>query len=213
MEAEEYFRLGWEEANNNNFEKALEYYNKAINIDKEYCAAYVFRSIAYNAKQNYKAAIEDCNTALKLIRKIENTPEKIISILVSRADIYIKQDLYDEAINDCREALKLLNNSEDLESVAFVKAQLANAFALRHHKFSKINDLVIAYCLDNSSIGIEADKILQEKLKNVPIELFENMPVEELIETVNSCCDTLAIEGQVAKSIHTKPTKGRKLDL
>lgn len=212
MEAEEYFERGLELAKNGNFKNAIDFYSKAININKEYCIAYVFRSNAYSAINNYQLALEDCNTSLILMKNNMNSSDKVASILLSRAEIYIKQDCYDKAIEDYRETIKL---AHDTELIAIAKKQLAHAYTLRYKNYPNgtSKDLIIAYVLDNNIMGAEADKILKEKL-NIPVELFENMSVEELIEAINTGYnEVLNKEYKFTQKIHNKATKGRKLDL
>lgn len=64
---QEYYNKGIEEANQENYDEALEDFNKAIELKPEYTQAYINR--AYYAKENlgdYKGAIEDYIIAINM---------------------------------------------------------------------------------------------------------------------------------------------------
>lgn len=51
---------------NNDYDKAIEDYNKALSINPNFADAYNQRGIVYFAKQDYKKAIDDFNKAINL---------------------------------------------------------------------------------------------------------------------------------------------------
>ena len=84
-----------------NYEAAIDFYNKAINQAPNYRDAYVGRGEVYYALKQYDAAIADYNRAIKL------SPQGAAAIYVSRAEAYHAKNDYDQALEDCTTALEL----------------------------------------------------------------------------------------------------------
>ena len=59
-------RIGDTYSKMNQYDKAIEYYNKAILIDKNKITVYEYRAYAYEKKEDYFAALFDMNEAIKL---------------------------------------------------------------------------------------------------------------------------------------------------
>ena len=85
-----------------NYEAAIDFYNKAINQAPNYRAAYVGRGEVYHALKQYDAAIADYNRAIQL-----SSPQGAAAIYVSRAEAYHAKNDYDQALEDCTTALEL----------------------------------------------------------------------------------------------------------
>ena len=84
-----------------NYEAAIDFYNKAINQAPNYRDAYVGRGEVYYALKQYDAAIADYNRAIQL------SPQGAAAIYVSRAEAYHAKNNYDQALEDCTTALEL----------------------------------------------------------------------------------------------------------
>ncbi|GAA0735509.1 tetratricopeptide repeat protein [Clostridium oceanicum] len=134
VESNELFNEALVLYNNKNYEKALEKYNEALDINPNNCSILCNRGLIYKELGNYKLALEAYNKALKinpnhylalsnrsiiyslqgknnLALKDCNKALKIhyddYEILYNRSIIYYEQKKYDLALKDCNEALKL----------------------------------------------------------------------------------------------------------
>ena len=84
-----------------NYQVAVDFYNKAINQSPNYRDAYVGRGDAYYALKHYNAAIADYNRAIEIL------PLDAAAIYVSRAEVYHAKNDIDRAIKDCTTAIGL----------------------------------------------------------------------------------------------------------
>ncbi|MCB0166741.1 MAG: tetratricopeptide repeat protein [Anaerolineae bacterium] len=82
------------------YDKAIEEYSKAIELDPQYVDAYNYRGIAYANSEQYEKAIVDYNTAIELNPKYRWS-------YFNRGNAYRGQELYDEAIADFKKAIEL----------------------------------------------------------------------------------------------------------
>ena len=66
----------------NEFDKAIDFYNKAIQLDKNKITVYEYRAYAYEKKEDYFSALFDMNEAIKLDPEYnideENDPIEIV---------------------------------------------------------------------------------------------------------------------------------------
>jgi tetratricopeptide (TPR) repeat protein len=62
----QYFNKGVERMNSGNYQGAITYYTKAIEIDPQYASAYSNRGIAKAYLKDYQGSIADFNTALEI---------------------------------------------------------------------------------------------------------------------------------------------------
>lgn len=115
----------------NKFEKAVEYFQKALNFDKELypeldhlriVEEYLLLGNSYSCLSNYETALKNCEEALNLAEKLlPETDEKMIDILFDLGDICnnlkkIEEGLiYYERIIKIYEKNKKLNDSKILE--------------------------------------------------------------------------------------------------
>jgi tetratricopeptide (TPR) repeat protein len=100
---EEYYNMGIEEANQGNYDEALEDFNKAIELKPEYTQAYINR--AYYAKENlgdYKGAIEDYIIAINM-----STDDNDAHAFSNMAYAKMKIKNYKGALDDIKFSLTL----------------------------------------------------------------------------------------------------------
>ena len=97
VSAKEYFNMGYAANEQSNYEKAIEYFSKALEIDPTYRLAYENRAWAKKYLARYQEAIEDYNKALELgISKWTYN---------QRGDAYFKLKKFQEAIDDFDKAI------------------------------------------------------------------------------------------------------------
>ena len=87
------------------FDKAIEYFNKAIRLDPEFTIAYYNRGYAYNKKGDYDRAIGDYNKAVVL------KPDHAL-IYLSRGSVYHNIGNYEQAVEDYDNTVRLCPDYE-----------------------------------------------------------------------------------------------------
>ena len=87
------------------FDKAIEYFNKAIRLDPEFAIAYYNRGYAYNEKGDYDRAIGDYNKAVVL------KPDHAL-IYLSRGSVYHNIGNYEQAVEDYDNTVRLCPDYE-----------------------------------------------------------------------------------------------------
>lgn len=106
--ATDYFETGNFYYDTGNCSMAIDYYNKAIKLNSKYAKAYNNRAYTYMMLNDYKSALPDLDTAIKL-------RPTYVNALMNRGDIYnyyFMQDKekaiadYDKVIEQGPEALK-----------------------------------------------------------------------------------------------------------
>jgi len=100
LQANEWFDKGYNYAINNEYDKAIEAYTKAIALDPNYAAAYNNRGSAYDDKGQYDRAIEDYNKAIAL-------DPNDAAAYYNRGVAYGNKGQYDRAIEDFNKAIAL----------------------------------------------------------------------------------------------------------
>ena len=95
------FILGNEFYENENYDKAIEYYNKAIGLGQKHADVHNNRGLAYLVKRDYKLAIKDFNEANSLAPK--------------NADVYYNRGLAYFKIGDYKSAIQNFNEATDLK--------------------------------------------------------------------------------------------------
>ena len=81
------------------YQKAIDYYTKAIELNSQIADAYINRSAAYESTGDLDLALQDLDTALAL----EPKPEAYNN----RGNVYFTQNDYDRAVQDYEKALEL----------------------------------------------------------------------------------------------------------
>ncbi|MCU0324110.1 MAG: tetratricopeptide repeat protein [Spirosomaceae bacterium] len=100
---EEFHEKGFEAYENGNFELAIEYFTKCIELDKNDAAAYNNRGAIYRKLKRYQEAIADYTKAIKL-------DENYAFAFNNRGICYYELKRYQEAIADYTKAIKLDEN-------------------------------------------------------------------------------------------------------
>lgn len=99
-DAEEFFAMGFSCWLNDDFEEALSYLNKAIELDSTNADAYFFRGLVWKAQSDYKKAIDDYS------KTIELDPSNV-DAYIDRAYVWNELKEYSKAIDDCSKAIEL----------------------------------------------------------------------------------------------------------
>lgn len=99
----QWFSKGYEAESLKLYDKVIEYYTKAIQINPKYADAYTRRGIAYDNKGLYDDAIEDFTKAIKI-------DPKLAVVYNSRGGANAQKGLYDEAIEDYTKAIQINPN-------------------------------------------------------------------------------------------------------
>ena len=100
LDAEEYARRGLEAQQQGDFEQAIQYYDKAINLNPNYAIAYFYRGNAYGNKGELDQAIQDFTKAIDL----NPNDAKAYN---NRGIAYGTKDDFDLAIQDFTKAIDL----------------------------------------------------------------------------------------------------------
>ena len=102
-EAVKFYNEGIGHYNNDKYDEAIERFEKAIEIDKNYADAYNYRGLAYRRKGEYDEAIKDYNKAIEI-------DENYVNAYNNRGYTYRRKGEYDEAIKNYDEAIRLNPN-------------------------------------------------------------------------------------------------------
>lgn len=100
QEAKDYFLKGKIDYNNARFEKAIENFSKAIQLDSSDVNFFLQRGFCYGRIQNFNAAIADFTKVIE--RESSNT-----QAYISRGAAYNKTNNYDAAMQDFNKAIEL----------------------------------------------------------------------------------------------------------
>ncbi|GHV79053.1 hypothetical protein AGMMS49944_08440 [Spirochaetia bacterium] len=110
--------------NRGEYEKAIEDYTRAINIDPNLAYAYCNRGNAYGENGDYEKAIADYTRAINI------DPEYTLAY-INRGEVYTHQGEYDSAIDDYIQALRLdpndANAKQGLDHVEQAQASLRDS--------------------------------------------------------------------------------------
>jgi len=80
-------------------DKAIAEFTKAVELDPNYAAAYIYRGMAYDINKQYKNSVSDFS-------KFAELDSKDGELYATRAHFYRKKDKYGEAVNDFSKAIK-----------------------------------------------------------------------------------------------------------
>ena len=100
-----YLDDGIEDFYNGNFKKAIEKFNKSIELKKDFAVTYFYRGAAYHSIEEYDEAMLDYTKAISLDPKMTDAYYNRAKIILSRKDIQ-NPDIK-KAIKDLEMALKL----------------------------------------------------------------------------------------------------------
>lgn len=93
-----YAEKAYQYMQNENYPKALQYYNEAIRLDTSEPTYYLNRGVVHEKLQQYTAAYRDYSTALKLDEHFEKA-------WLNRGNVLMKQQKFQEAVEDYTSAL------------------------------------------------------------------------------------------------------------
>jgi tetratricopeptide (TPR) repeat protein len=94
-----YYNRGLAYADKKQYDKAIEDYNRAIELDPQYASAYRSRGSAYRIKKDYNEAVTDYDKAIEL--------NPSASVYNGRGFTFLEWGKYTEAEKDIRKALEL----------------------------------------------------------------------------------------------------------
>ena len=100
LSATDWYEKGVKFYESGNYKEALNAFNKAIQLNPQYAAAYNNRGVAYGKLGNYQQAINDYNKAIQL------NPQYAIAYY-NRGNVYHKLGNYQQAINDLNNTIQL----------------------------------------------------------------------------------------------------------
>ncbi len=101
MTARDYFQNGEDFYKKGDFDRAIEEYTKAIQLNNQFLNAYLHRARSYYAKENYDGTIADYSEVLKL------DPENIEAYRLRGLIYHSEKREYDRAIADYDQAIRL----------------------------------------------------------------------------------------------------------
>ena len=94
----DFWQLGVQQLQIGNYSEAIARFTQAIELKKDFAAAYSNRCLAYLQLQDYQNAIADCNQAIKLA-------PRNIEAYINRGTAYYREGDYPAAINDNNEVI------------------------------------------------------------------------------------------------------------
>lgn len=103
MTSGDYIRSGNRYYDKKDYQKALESYNRAIELDQNNAIAYYNRGIVYGKQREYEKAIEDYSRAIDL-------DENCVNAYNNQGSAYGEQGEYDKAVADYSRAIELDKN-------------------------------------------------------------------------------------------------------
>ena len=136
-EAKIYFNRGLKHQNQNEYEKAIADYNKAIELNPNYVYAYGNRGISYKNLGKYELAIADYNKAIELNPKYGNAYN-------NRGVSYQNLEKYELAIADYNKAIEL-------------NPKHANAYNNRGNSYKNLGKYELAIADYNKAIELNSN--------------------------------------------------------
>ncbi len=198
------FDQGVKAYDENDLEKALDYFGREINDNPKAALALYYRAIIYKYQDQNSYALRDINNSIKYLSPKDK--KVLAGAHRLRGDIYYKIENYEKTYEDYSMALKLTpTNPEiyiDRAQIYFELKQYAKAEA-DYKQALKINEsLVVPYaglgrnCIKQKKYN-EAEKVLNQLIKLSPdytegyyfraIAYFEQNKYDEAIEDVFYC--------------------------
>jgi len=101
-----FIQEGWEQAQKGNYDEAIRYFTKAIDLNPLDGESYYSRGTAYSHKGQYEEAISDYTKALKI-------NPRDAKAYYNRGIACYKKDQYDQAISDFNKALEINPNNAE----------------------------------------------------------------------------------------------------
>ncbi|MDE5577770.1 MAG: tetratricopeptide repeat protein [Oscillospiraceae bacterium] len=167
----DYFRRGIACAKNKQFQKAIDCFNKSIEINGDFAPTYNSRGNSYADLKQYDKAVEDYNKAIEL-----NPNDSMV--YCNRGNSYSNLKQYDNAIEDYNKAIELNPNNSDAYCNRGTSYANLNQYDKSIENFNKAieidSDFSIAYS-DRSEVYVvlkQYDKAMEDS--NKAIELDSN---------------------------------------
>uniref|UniRef100_H2YTD6 SGTA homodimerisation domain-containing protein n=1 Tax=Ciona savignyi TaxID=51511 RepID=H2YTD6_CIOSA len=198
--AEGFKQEGNEMMKKEDFEKAIELYTKAIEIDSYNAVYYCNRAAAQTGRQKYDMSLTDCKRALE----IDSQYSKAYSIYRLT---YSKMEIYDEAIKSYEKALKL-----DPDNDGYKKN-----LKIAEEKLSSQNEMPqmpglggfggMAQMMNNPSFMNMAQKVMQDPaMQQMAVSMMNGMmgganPAEGATAQPNNFNDLLKMGQEMAKEM------------
>ena len=142
------------------YDKAIEHYTTAIEVNPDYANAYNNRSIIYRLKGNFDAVIQDCNKAIEL------NPDFAPAYL-NRGNAYAEKGNVDEAIKNYTTAIE-------------VNPDYANAYNSRGTVYCRIGKFDAA--IKDHNTAIELDRENAESYDNRGVDYYRKKRFDRAIE-------------------------------
>lgn len=214
LNAYEWFSKGYEaQTVLQDFNKAIEFYTKALELDKNYASAYNNRGSAYDEIEQYENALKDLTVALEM------EPESA-TILNNLGLAYNNSGLFDKAVEmytksiniNSRNAITHVNRGsaysekgifdkalEDLNKAVELNPKLAEAYAHRagvYEQMEKLEDAVADY-----SKAVEIRKNYAEAYANRAV-LYAKL--EKFDEALADCNEALKLNPEYPEALLTR---------
>ena len=134
-EADKYFSDAVKCYENKDYEGAINYFTKAIELGANDKVIYVNRGLAYVGAKKYTEAIDDFTKAIEL-----GTHNEFIYIM--RGSVYVYKGDYPEAINDFKEAIKLNKSGNEKNKNTDDNDYILNKIKLTDNILNLIDDIL-----------------------------------------------------------------------
>lgn len=132
--ANAFYNRGWIYEYKGEFEKAVEDYTRALNIDKGHTDAYYNRGLIYIRQGKYRLAITDFGEVIKLKREDAD-------VYNNRGNAYLQTNEFDSAFNDYNTAIRISPNDPDLYYNRGVVYRSRGEYGKAKQDFQKAADL------------------------------------------------------------------------
>jgi tetratricopeptide (TPR) repeat protein len=152
------------------YNKAIEDYTKAIDLDPNYARAYSSRGDAYHCKENYNKAIEDYTKAIALDPNLANA-------YFERGCVYVAKNFISKAIEDFSQVIRLKPDNSDaygLRGILYCNVDKSN-----YSKSLAVANLMMAMKLgpDNPKNG-EYQEWLEKAKKSDDVFVYDQAFVD-----------------------------------
>lgn len=214
LSAYEWFSKGYEaQTVLQDFNKAIEFYTKAIELDKKYATAYNNRGSAYDEIKQYENALKDLTLALEMEPESATTLNNL-GLAYNNSGLFDKAvDMYTKSIAiRPRDAVTFTNRGsaysekgifdkalEDLNKAVELNPKLAEAYAHRagvYEQMEKLNDAVADY-----TKAIEIRKNYPEAYANRAV-LYAKL--EKFDEALADCNEALKLNPDYPEALLTR---------
>lgn len=210
MEAEEYYNLGNNCYNAGDYEEAIKYYSKAIELKPDNEVYYSNRAHCYQILCKYDLAIEDFSQGIRLVNDI-NSLEFYYTM---RGECYMDSARFNEAINNYTEILKLTTHEYYYSQRALCYMELkqyekAITDFTQSIKLEPSSDFSYKYRGECYEVLGKYDKAIADYNKAIVLKKPEDKYMIESLNVGIASCKKMLNQSKM----YTKSTKGRKLDL